>query len=101
MRPYRVIRCYDIAVTGSNVAGTTTSTSTTRHVLLSSNVGCYVGWAAASPVASVPGATPVFNQVRVTANFPVLVSVPPLSLFAAIQDVTAATGVVSVSELDG
>ena len=101
MRAFRPIRAYDIAVTASSVAGTTTSTSATRHVLLSSNVGCYVAWAASAPSASVPGATPVVSQVRVTANFPLVIAVPPSQLFAAIEDVTAATGVVTVTELDG
>ncbi len=101
MRAFRPIRVYDIAVGGSSTAGTTTSTSTTRHVLLSSNVGCYVAWATSSPVAAVPGATPVLSQVRVTANFPIIVAVPPSQLFAAIEDTTTTAGVVSVTELDG
>ena len=101
MKPFRPIRAYDIAVTSSSVAGTTTSTSTTRHVMLSSNIGCYVKWAAAAPTASVPGSTPVVDQVRVLANRPIVIAVPPSVLFAAIEDVTATTGVVTITELDG
>lgn len=100
-RPFSVIRCYDIAVGATSTAGTAISSSVTTHVLLTSNVGCYVAWNKTSPVASVPGSTPVLSQVRLTPYLPLIVRVPVSVKFAVIEDVQATAGVLTVTELDG
>ena len=100
-KPYQVRRSYDIAVGVTSTAGTTTSDAMCRHVLITSDVGCYVAWAPSAPTAAAPGSTAALNVVRVGIYKPIILTVPPSSLFAAIEDHSATAGVVTISELDG
>lgn len=100
----KVVSSYDIAVGASTTAAVHATGLLTRHVRLASNVGCYVAWGVtggAAVTAAAPGTTSTINVVRVTAGYPIILRVDPNVKFSAIEDVQAATGVVTVSELDG